>query len=233
MLEPSTTTSKESAGENIQLMKLPEEENIVYIPKKVDKKQTLVLVPPMQKRVLTKRLNPGVPVATDVWDPTRHYCENCACHYKGKGDLHKHQRFNVMHTEFDFVCHGCQKGFHMDHGVREHYYQEHKKEFLDFCTKCGKGFFHKSKKSNHKNACPKKDGEDKFPPRAAVDEELEQTFKRRMRVNLDTPQEVLDLAKQYAVEESSESTLATAALEKELTKDEPIEVEGDDDDDSQ
>ena len=54
-----------------------------------------------------------------------------------------------------------------------------------------------------------------------------------MRVNLDTPQEVLDLAKQYAVEESSESTVATAALEKELTKDKPIEVEGDDDDDSQ
>ena len=51
--------------ESMEVIKLPEEHNIVYIPKKVQDKKALVLVPPTQKRVLTKRSNPGTPVAED------------------------------------------------------------------------------------------------------------------------------------------------------------------------
>ena len=41
-----------------------------------------------------------------------------------------------LKMEFDFICDECQMGFHTDYGVREHYYQVHKKEFLYFCMKC-------------------------------------------------------------------------------------------------
>ena len=97
--------------------------------------------------------------------------------------------------------------------------------------KCGKGFFHKSKKSNHKKACPKKDEADTHAARATYDADLEKTFKRRTRVEVDVPQTVLDLTKQYQEEENKECEEASAALQKELEKDKPIEVGGDDDDD--
>ena len=225
--------SKEPISQNLEVINLPQEQTIVYIPKKVEKKKALVLVPPTQKCVLTKRSNPGVPVPEDNRDPDRYYCENCTCNYKEKSDLRKHQCFMCLKTEFDFICDECQMGFNTDYGVREHYYQVHKKEFLYFCTKCGKGFFHKSKKSNHKKACPKKDEVDTHAARALYDEELEKTFKRRTRVEVDVPEEVLDLAKQYQAEENKECEEASAALQKELKKDKPIEVGADDDDDSQ
>ena len=225
--------TEEGTSQNLEVINLPQEQSIVYIPKKVEKKKALILVPPTQKRVLTKRSNPGAPVPEDNRDPDRYYCENCACNYKEKSDLRKHQRFMCLKTEFDFICNECQMGFHTDYGVREHYYQVHKKEFLYFCTKCGKGFFHKSKKSNHKKACPKKDEEDTHARRAPYDEELEKTFKRRTRVEVDIPEEVLDLAKQYQAEETKECEEATAALQKELEKDKTVEVVADDDDDSQ
>ena len=97
--------------------------------------------------------------------------------------------------------------------------------------KCGKGFFHKSKKSNHKKVCPKKDEADTHAARALYDTNLEKTFKRRTQIEVDVPQEVLDLAKQYQEEENKECEEATAALQKELEKDIPIEVGADDDDD--
>ena len=92
---PSTSSEKPKT-ESMEVIKLPEEQNIVYIPKKVQNKQALVLVPPTQKRVLMKRLNPGAPVAEDNRDPDRHYCENCACNYKEKSDLRKHEHFMCM-----------------------------------------------------------------------------------------------------------------------------------------
>ena len=199
----------------------------------MEKKKSLVLVPPTQKHVLTKRSNPGTPVPEDNRDPDRYYCDNCACNCKEKSDLRKHQCFMCLKTEFDFICDECQMGFHTGYGVREHYYQVHKKEFLYFCMKCSKGFFHKSKKSNHKKACPKKDEADTHAARALYDEELQNTFKRRTRVEVDVPEEVLDLAKQYQAEENKECEEASAALQKELEKDKPIEVGADNDDDSQ
>ena len=50
---------------------------------------------------------------------------------------------------------------------------------------------------------------------------------------MDVPQEVLDLTNQYQEEENKECEEASAALQKELKKDKPIEVGADDDDDSQ
>ena len=99
--------------------------------------------------------------------------------------------------------------------------------------KCGKGIFHKSKKSNHKKAHPKKDEADTHAARAPYDKELKKMFKRRTRVEVDVPEEVLDLAKQYQAEENKECEEANAALQKELEKDKLIEVGADDDDDSQ
>ena len=159
------------SSQNVEVVNRPPEGSgsIVYIPKKVNEQSMLVLVPPTQKRINTKRSNPGIPVAKTNRDPTRHYCKNCACHYKEKSDLNKHVKYNCMNTNYDYICNACQKQFHTDYSVREHYYQEHKKEHLYFCRRCGKGFFHKSYKSNHKKICPKKGQEEKFDPGAPVD----------------------------------------------------------------
>ena len=121
--------------DDVEIVNLPPQgsSNIVYIPKQVGEKKALVLVPPKQKRVLNKCSNPGVPVPKDSRDPKHFYCENCTCHYKEKSDLNKHVKFNCMKTDFDYICDQCQKGFHTEYGVREHYYQEHLKQFLYFC----------------------------------------------------------------------------------------------------
>ena len=140
-------------SEEPQLGVIPESaSNVIYIPKK----SALVLVPLTQKKVLSKRTNPGTPIPQDGHDPKCYYCENCSCNYAKKPDLTKHIKYMCMKTDFDYICDTCQKGFHTDYGVWEHYYQEHKKEYLYFCTLCGKGFFHKSKKSLHKRGCPNK-----------------------------------------------------------------------------
>ena len=113
--------------------------NVIYIPKK----SALVLVPPTQKRVLSKRTNPGTPVPHDGHDPNRYYCENCSCNYVKKPDLTKHVKYMCMKTDFDYICDTCQKGFHTDYGVREHYYQDHKKNTFTFVPSVGKDFFTK------------------------------------------------------------------------------------------
>ena len=135
--------SEEPADQNLEVINLPQEQTIVYIPKKVEKKKALVLVPPTQKCVLTKRSNPGAPVPEDNQDPDRYYCDNCTCNYKEKSDLRKHQCFMCLKTEFDFIFDECQMGFHTDSGVSEHYYQVHKKEFLYFCMSVVKASFTK------------------------------------------------------------------------------------------
>ena len=101
-----------------------------------------------------------------------------------------------MKTDFDYIYDACQKGFHTDYAVWKHYYQEHKKEHLYFCTLCGKGFFHKLKKSLHKKGCPNKGGEEKFEARAPCDTQIELTFKQRQRMEIDIPQEVAEIARQ-------------------------------------
>ena len=213
--------------EEQQLGMIPETaSNVIYIPKK----SPLILVPPTQKRVLSKRSNPGAPVPEDARDPVCYYCENCSCNYVKKPDLTKHTKYMCMKTNFDYICDGCQKGFHTDYGVRGHYYQEHKKEHLYFCTLCGKGFFHKSKKSLHKKGCPNKGGEEKFAARAPYDAELELTFKRRQRMEIDIPPDVAEIARQ------EESARAAEQLEEELEKakeDDPEAHRQKDDDDDE
>ena len=66
---------------NVEVLNLPPEgaSNIIFVPKKIDQKKALVLVPQTRKRFLNKRNNPGAPVPEDAQDPTRFYCPNCAC----------------------------------------------------------------------------------------------------------------------------------------------------------
>ena len=74
-------------SEEQQLGVIPESaSNLIYIPKK----SALVLVPPTQKRVLSKCSNPGTPVPQDGHDPKQYYCENCSCNYAKKPNLTKH-----------------------------------------------------------------------------------------------------------------------------------------------
>ncbi|MCG8621250.1 MAG: hypothetical protein MJE68_04495, partial [Proteobacteria bacterium] len=200
--EPVETTQEVGGGaeeqqqvqqqESVEILTLPPQgsSNIVYVPKKVNEKTALVLVPPPEKVVLTKRNNPGRPIPKDDRKGHRFYCEECSCNYSKKSDLTKHIKWMCQKTEFDFICDGCQKGFYTDDGVHEHYYEKHLKQFLYFCTQYGKGFHHKSKRSNHKNACPKKDAEETFAKRAPYDEKLELTFLCRQKVNIDIPEKV-------------------------------------------
>ena len=182
----STTGVKKEPEKGLEeetIMEVSEEQQLGVIPESASnviyilKKSALVSVPPTQKRVLSKRSNPGTPIPQDDHDPNHYYCENCSCNYAKKPDLTKHIKYMCMKTDFDYICDTCQKGFHTDYGVHEHYYQEHKKEHLYFCTLCGKGSFHKSKKSLHKKGCPNKGGEEKFAARAPYDAQLELTFK--------------------------------------------------------
>ena len=76
--------------------------------------------------------------------------------------------------------------------------------------RCGKGFFHKSHKSNHKKICPKKGQEEKFDPHAPVNEELELTFKRKQYVPVDIP----PAAREIAESEEAECRAAESALTK-------------------
>ena len=191
--------------ESVEVMTLPPQgsANIVYVPKKVNEKTALVLVPPREKVTLTKRNNPGRPVPKDDRKGGRYYCEECSCHYAKKSDLTKHIKWMCQKTEHDFICDGCQKGFYSDDAVREHYYEHHLKQYLHFCTRCGKGFYHKSKRSNHKNACPNKGGEEKYAKRAPYDEKLELTFQRRQQVNV-IPEDVQAIADEIRAEESKD-----------------------------
>ena len=216
--EPATTEESEP---QVEVINLPPQDasNIVFVPRTVKEKTALVLMPATQKTTLNKRTNPGLPVPKEIRDPKRFYCEKCECNYKEKGDLRKHINFMCMKTSYDYICDACQKEFHTDFGVREHYYQVHKQQHLYFCTKCNKGFYHKSHKSYHKKSCPNKDEEDKYPKRAPYEPELELTFKRRQRVEI--PKEVADLALQ-----AQESDKAAELLEQEMAKEKEKTDEG-------
>ena len=226
-------------GDEEVVVEVPEEQqfgmtpesalNVIYIPKK----SALVVVPSTQKRVLSKRTNPGTPVPHDGRKPNHYYCENCSCNYVKKPDLTKHVKYMCMKTDFDYICDTCQKGFYTDYGVCEHYYQEHKKEHLYFCTLCGKGFFHKSKKSLHKKGCPNKGREEKFAARAPYDAELELTFKRRQRMEIEVPPEVAEIARQEEESTQAAEQLEEEELEKGKEDDPEAHRQKDDDDDTE
>ena len=80
-------------------------------------------------------------------------------------------------------------------------------------------------RSNHKNACPKKDAEETFAKRAPYDEKLELTFQRRQKVNIDIPEEVQAIADEIQEEESKD------CLEGEDPAVLELDTKGDDDED--
>ena len=78
------------------------------------------------------------------------------------------------------------------------------KEDLWFCTRCGQGFAHKSRKSTHNKsgACPNKGGKEQFVGRAPYNKELEATFKRRIQIPLEmTPAETVNPAETPVLQE--------------------------------
>ena len=64
----------------------------------------------------------------------------------------------------------------------QHYYKVHLKQYLYFCRKCNEGFYYKSYRSTHKNACPKKDEPDLFEGNLQVPPEIMQKFRRRTQI---------------------------------------------------
>ena len=167
--------------------------NVIYIPKK----SALVLVPPTQKRVLSKRTNPGTPVPQDGYDPKCYYCENCSCNYVKKPDLTKHIKYMCMKTDFDYICDACQKGFHTDYGVHGNIITRSiRKNTFTFVPFVAKDFFTNRKKVFTRRGCPNKGREEKFEARAPYDAQLELTFKQSQRMEVDIPQEVVEIARQ-------------------------------------
>ena len=87
------------------------------------------------------------------------------------------------------------------------------------------------KKSLLKKGCPNKGGEEKFAARAPYDAELELTFKRHQRMEIDIPPDVAEIARQ-----EEESAQAAEQLEEELEKakeDDPEAHRQKDDDDDE
>ena len=192
----------------VEVVRMPETTeaapNIIMVPKKVEKKKAVMLVPTATESRSSKRTNPGAPIPKEHQDPKFEYCKNCACRYKDKYELNKHIKYRCRKTEFDYFCDKCGKGFHREVGVREHYYHEHLQKELYRCVYCGKKFFFKSYRSKHKTACPNLDGPILYEPEIKRDPELEKSFKKRERVDVEIPEDVLEYAAQIEAEEEEE-----------------------------
>ena len=137
------------------------------------------------------------PVNPDLRVGTRFYCDNCSSEFSWKDMLATHLKWDCLQTVRQFICDACNLDFYHENAVREHYYKEHLKGDLWFCTRCGQGFAHKSRKSTHNKsgACPNKGGTEQFAGRAPYNKELEATFKRRIQIPLDmTPTETANPA---------------------------------------
>ena len=184
--EPSVTSV-----EMIEFSQATPDQNVVFVPKTVEKNKALFLMPQIAQRGSSKRRNPGAPVPKNLRDMKRFYCEDCSCHYSKKYDLVKHVKWMCRSKIHLHVCDNCGKGFDSETGVKEHYYHEHLKSFLYHCTRCNKGFYFKSRKSSHKAACPNKTGAEKYKGKVEIDPELEKTFKRRKPVEMEIPEELM------------------------------------------
>ena len=79
----------------------------------------------------------------------------------------------------EYICPKCLQDYYNKVTLREHYYQEHLKQHLYKCKKCGKGFHFKSKRSYHKSSCPNKEEPDKFDD-IVRDPELEKLFVKKV-----------------------------------------------------
>ena len=204
--EPTPTTSQvENVISRQPVINVQPVEKTQYFPK-VDPKTHQVLLVPMQEmsRSYSKRTSTKGPKHPDLREDHRFYCENCPCNYSRKALLDKHVMFNCLKLNKDFVCDECGKKYFDERTVREHYYYQHKKVHLYHCMFCNEGFYFCNKITKHKPACPNQGGPKLYKAMIDLDPVLEQTFKRRIPVEMpeteidpnqaDLPQEVLNVA---------------------------------------
>ena len=192
------------------------EETNVYLPKYQPWEQNVVLIQNPNRCATNKRSGRTQPVNPDLRVGTRFYCDNCSSEFSRKDMLVTHLKWDCLQTVRQFICDACNLDFYHENAVREHYYKEHLKEDLWFCTRCGQGFAHKSRKSMHNKlgACPNKGGKEEFAGRAPYNKELEATFKRRIQIPLEmTPTETANPAE--------------TPISQEPTPAEPTQVEDD------
>ena len=101
-----------------------------------------------------------------------------------------HKKYNSLCTDKDFICEKCNKEYASEETLRMHYYKEHLKKFLYFCTKCNQGFNYKNRITSHPPACPNKDDPDKYPA-MQKDATLEHLFRCQKRI--DIPEKALEV----------------------------------------
>ena len=151
------------------------------------------------KGVSKLRTSTAGPVPERLQDKRRHYCDKCPAHYSRKDELTNHQQNNCLKTERDFICEDCNKAYYSDTTLMQHYYKIHLKQYLYYCRKCNEGFFYKSYRSTHKNACPKKDGPDLYEGNPQVPPEIMKKFRRRKKIQVtDTPSDVMEIPEDAA-----------------------------------
>ena len=107
------------------------------------------------------------------------YCNRCPHKYTTRSELLRHQQNACLKPQKQYICPTCLQDYFNKITLREHYYQEHLKQFLYRCKKCGKGFYFKSKRSIHKSSCPNKEDPDKFVD-IVRDEQYEKLFVKRV-----------------------------------------------------
>ena len=108
-----------------------------------------------------------------------------------------------------------------------------KKNTFTFVPSAGKDFFTNQRKAYTKKVVRTKGGEEKFAARAPYDAELELTFKRRQRMEIEVPPEVAEIARQEEESARAAEQLEEEELEKGKEDDPEAHRQKDDDDDTE
>ena len=158
------------------------------------------------KGVIKLRTSTAGPVPEKLQDKRRHYCTRCAAHYSRKDELTNHQHNNCLKVQCDFICEECNRAYYSDVTLMQQYYKVHLQQYLYFCRKCNEGFYYKSYRSTHKNACPKKDGPDLYEGNPQVHPEIMQKFRCRTKIQVTTTSsDVVEIAEDTEDTENVES----------------------------
>ena len=175
----SSTTEKETSSTDTTTLQVQPRVN-VYVREDQQPNQNVILIKETtQKKTTERRAGKTRPKPKAIRKKHRFYCEECKSEFSRKDQLAQHMKNDCNQPIRQFICDACNEGYYSERAVREHYYQIHLQEYLYFCQKCGKGFYHISRKSQHKEKCPNKDGEDQYVGKAPLRQELEESFKRR------------------------------------------------------
>ena len=178
-LGTSSTTEKEGSSTDTTSSQVKPDVN-VYVREDEQPAENVILVKEaVQKKVPERRAGKTRPKPKAIREKHKYYCEDCKSEFSRKDQLAQHVKNDCNQPIRQFICNKCNEGYYSERAVREHYYQVHLQEYLYFCKQCGKGFYHISRKSLHKDKCPNKGGPDKFQGKAPLREELEASFKRR------------------------------------------------------